>query len=138
MWSQSGVVKELECKYVSDLRERREILAIGGDKGYPYIEFQSLSNFKLLITMSATKEQGFDKKIRQSRKWLEFRKDLAPVRSVVERTIRRLKLFGRLGGSNNQVNQNKILWNAVIFTAGWTNECMDLGEVILVNDETIE
>lgn len=24
------------------------------------------------------------------------------------------------------------------FAAGWTNECMDLGEVILVNDETIE
>lgn len=62
---------------------------------------------------------------------------LAPVRSVVERTIRRIKLFGRLGSSINHANQLDLLMLAVQLAAGLINESIDLGLLSLKNP-TIE
>ena len=135
MWNKSHFPSMLASKYENGLAQIRPFkkIAIGGDKGYPAIVVPRES-FAVVVTDSATRTPEL--KAQQKSK-VHVSTKLAPVRSVVERTIRRIKLFGRLGSSINHANQQDLLMLAVQFAAGFINESIDLGFLSLKNP-TIE
>jgi hypothetical protein len=141
MWKESGVVQLVADAYGGDLRARAssshggsfQKLAIAGDKGYSNAHIDT-NIMHLLVTSSATETADL-RLLKSRRKHVTFSKTLAPIRSVVERTIRRLKIFQRLG-SNNQITQNPTLYDAIKFAAGYINKQVRSGQLVLAHSSS--
>jgi hypothetical protein len=134
LWGNSGIADTLSAHYrpeLDDAKPRKKI-AIGGDKGYPNIDVDE-QLFHVLVTDSASRTPKL--KARGKKKTTTITTKLAGIRSVVERSIRRIKLFERLGSSSNQVGQGKLLYKATRFVCGFVNESLDLGELSLLTAE---
>jgi hypothetical protein len=105
-------------------------VAVGGDKGYPSIKVSN-DIFAVLVTESAAKTDAANEG-EKKRPNVEYSATFAPLRAVVERTIRRIKLFERLGGSANYASQGKLLEHSVRFVCGYINDDIDAGRLSLV------
>jgi hypothetical protein len=126
----------LEAKYGADVlaRKPKKKIAVGGDKGYPGIEVNE-ELFHVLVTDSASRTDELKRRDKAKRKSITVTPKLAATRSVVERTIRRIKMFLRLGSSTNQISQAPILELARGFVCGFINESLSLGELSLLTED---
>lgn len=139
LWSESSVEHffksswEPEFNILNSGRQSNHMrfVAVGGDKGYSNLKIDT-GFFRLLVTESGAASDEL-KSQRMKDKTKKYSSAFAPYRSVVERTIRRMKLFERLGSKNNCINQLRVLSDAVKFVAGFHNEELRIGNIKIVH-----